>query len=299
MNDNTTAFPCICLHDEPELIYPNEPDKWNRYALTGCEFCDGKGWVPIRDRPSDEIDWVDLYENPPPEPKWLFDPLVMEEKYTLIYSPPGIGKSLAGLWMAVAIAEYERHVGYIDNEMTPWDLTDRVYHSWDKKPDLIQTHLHYKQHTVSDVMGQAETLLAQAIDEQWAAIFIDTMRSSTQLEENDSGSQALFEREIINPFKKEGIAVVVFDHSGKDVDKGARGSSAKFGPPDAVWSMKRDDIDGKEMPELVIIENQKKRWQGLGDGVSMEILPNGLDFRAWAEVEKLPNKNPPWLTPGV
>ena len=293
-NDNTTRFPCLCIDDTDWSVI--DPDWAYRSALPNCEHCGGQGWVKVDTTPKRTMDLVDLYENPPDPPEWLFDPIVMEGKYTLIYSPPGVGKSLISLWIAVAIAETEKHVSYIDNEMTAWDVHDRIYGGWDKKPDLISQYLHYYQHTVTDLMREAEWLRDEV--EGHSLVVIDTMRSSTTLEENDAGAIAEFERTIINPIVKlDGIAILNNDHSGKDVDKGARGSSAKIGPADVVWALQPDQVDGVRQEELVVMKQTKKRWQGVPDGVSVHLDRRGLWFSPHQEEEPKPD-NRSWIKPG-
>ena len=69
---------------------------------------------------------------------------------------------------------------------------------------------------------------------------IDTVARAVEGEENSADTYRLFHRHALRELKARGVAVIRIDHSGKDVEKGIRGTSDKAGSADLVYLLVAD-----------------------------------------------------------
>ena len=246
MNNNTQVFPCVCLHDEPEQIYPNEPDKWRRYANQTCEHCEGLGYVEIDSSLELFTDMAHAQEVGIPDMEWIIPDIIPGQgRYSTVYAEPKHGKSLLGQWWAFEAAGQNKRVWYIDNEMTTEDTVDRA-NGWGMKFREFPT-LKWSQHTVPDIIESASMIVERAKEEfDW--VIVDTMRSSMRLAEGSSDELVDFQKEIVQPLKKNKITLTTFDHVPKgNIDAGPRGSGHKLAITDVNWSLEKEEQLGGGM----------------------------------------------------
>ena len=83
-------------------------------------------------------------------------------------------------------------------------------------------------------------------------MIIDTVSRVISGSENDSDTLHNLYRLATAPLKAQGIAVVRLDHSGKDLNKGQRGSSAKATDVDVVWRL-------EAVPDGVLLIREETR----------------------------------------
>lgn len=194
------------------------------------------------------LDWQALWDDDS-EDEWILEPLLPARRLVALYSPPKVGKSLLSLEVAAAIScghevlgatpERRWRVLYVDFENDPrGDIRPRLQAMGYKPTDL--DHLHYLSFpTLAALDSEAGAAQLLAAVEHYGAelVVIDTLSRSVAGEENDNDTWLAFYRHTGLRLKQAEVACLRLDHSGKDVDKGQRGGSAKSGDVDAVWRM--------------------------------------------------------------
>ena len=86
-----------------------------------------------------------------------------------------------------------------------------------------------------DSLLGGQQILALAVVHQATIVIIDTTSRVVAGKENDADTYLAFYRHTVIPLRRRGIALLRIDHPGKDVTRGARGSSAKKGDVDTEW----------------------------------------------------------------
>lgn len=213
--------------------------------------------APAEEETSDELslqqrfpalDWHELWEEEDEE-EWIVEPLLPARRLVALFSPPKVGKSLLMLELAVAVARGEpilgytptepRRVLYVDFENDPrGDVRSRLQamgRSPDELGDLI--YLSYPRLAYLDTWIGGQELLAVVEEYRCEVVVIDTISRAVGGEENENDTWLSFYRNTGLALKAAGKAVIRLDHTGKDLSKGMRGGSAKYGDVDAVWSM--------------------------------------------------------------
>lgn len=198
------------------------------------------------------INWETAFARQPDETPWLVEPLIARGRSIAIYSPPKAGKSLLTLEVAAALATGRPVLGqpaqdpmtvmYVDIENSQEDIVERLENLGYGPPDfpLLQQHLVYYSFPnlpALDSQAGGQHLTALAKHHQPALVVVDTVSRVIEGSENDADTFANLYRHALAPLKGMGISVIRLDHSGKDLEKGQRGSSAKNADVDAVWQV--------------------------------------------------------------
>jgi hypothetical protein len=189
------------------------------------------------------IDWAEFFDADHQTEEWLWEPVIPAKRGTVLFAKGGTGKSLVILRIVVDLARRGVDVLYLDYEMTPADLDDRLAEMGVAGAHELE-HLHYAQLPSLDPFdtpegGRAVRRFAELCDAQ--LVVIDTFARAVQGEENDSDTVREFYRMTGMHLKADGRGFVRVDHSGKDESKGQRGSSAKNDDVDLVWNLKVSD----------------------------------------------------------
>ena len=192
------------------------------------------------------VNWADLWAGEDTEPEWLCEPLLEVGQSIALVAPAKVGKSLLVLEIAAALAAGRSvlsnpargsiHVLYIDLENAPKMVRERLESMGYGPADLAKLHyLSFPSLAALDSpLGGAQLLeIARRHDAQ--VVVIDTTSRVIEGEENSADTFKALYRHAIMPLKREGRAVLRIDHAGKDLERGARGSSAKNDDVDAVW----------------------------------------------------------------
>lgn len=184
---------------------------------------------------------------------WYVAPLIAAGRITLMYSPGKTGKSLIGMEAAAALAtgrgalntrgpNHPVHVLYIDQEMTPDDwqdrLTDMGYGPQDE--EKLDTYLHLAQlqaWPAMDTPAGGRAVHREAMRVGAKVVIIDTVSKVISGEENSNDTAQSFYRNTLVALKREGMGVLVLDHTGKDIERGARGGSAKTDNIDLAFEL--------------------------------------------------------------
>lgn len=196
-----------------------------------------------------ELDWVQLWAKQDPEPDWLCEPLLLAGRAVALFSPAKAGKSLLCLEIAAALATGRpvlgnaardpMHVLYMDLENTEDDLRERLT-DLSYGPDDDLSRLHYLSFpTLPALDSKRGGHHLARIAEHYGAqlVVLDTVSRVIEGEENDADTFRALYRHAVMPLKAAGRAVLRLDHTGKNLERGQRGSSAKVDDVDAVWQL--------------------------------------------------------------
>jgi KaiC/GvpD/RAD55 family RecA-like ATPase len=211
------------------------------------------------------IDWPAFWATDHKAEEWAWEPVIAAKRATAIFAAGGVGKSLIVLRMVLDMVNNGIRILYLDYEMTPDDLADRLADMGiDDRHEL--DGLHYAQLPSIPAFdtaegGKAVRRLAQLVDAQ--IVIIDTFARAVEGDENDADTVRQFYRMTGLHLKADGRGFIRIDHAGKDATKGQRGSSAKNDDVDVVWHLKRTDtgyqLDAKKrrmgwVPETVHLD---------------------------------------------
>jgi hypothetical protein len=196
------------------------------------------------------LDWHALWADTE-EDEWIIEPLLPARRLVALYSPPKVGKSLLTLEVAAAIScgrevlgvvpERPWRVLYVDFENDPkGDIRPRLQAMGYTPGDLGNLrYLSFPTLSALDTEPGSLQLMAAVARHEAELVVIDTLSRSVAGEENDNDTWLKFYRHTGLKLKQAKVACLRLDHSGKDVEKGQRGGSAKSGDVDIVWRMQR------------------------------------------------------------
>jgi hypothetical protein len=197
------------------------------------------------------IDWNEFWTADTTIAAWLIDGFWPLGKKVGVYAKQSEGKSEWALWCALMVVTGvdpgtgERiadpaPVLYLDYEMDWDDLRDRL-ESYGVTGGLDQ--LTYDQFPTTggvDTDAGRQAIL-EAVDYLGArAVIIDTYGMAIEGPENDADTALKVARDLGNPLKSRGVGMLLIVHPGRDVERGARGSSALAQQMDVMWMLNRE-----------------------------------------------------------
>ena len=196
---------------------------------------------------------LDDVESLPP-PRWLVPGVLTEGSLAAIYGAPESGKSFLAVDMSMAIAggvdwhgrQVERGgVLYIAAEGAPG--LGKRFRAW--KMDRCAQGRRFDLHLMRDDLNLAAEkdggarAFAQAVADELGPlrlIVIDTLnQTAAGADENSAKDMGRYIASMKLLRNTTGAAVVVVHHSGKDLGKGMRGSSALLGAMDTTVEVER------------------------------------------------------------
>lgn len=228
----------------PLELEPTEPDP-EAHPLTGLA--------------ASVVDWGEFWATDHSATTWLMEPLFAAGRGHAVYAEAKAGKSWIVLAACCALATGRPFLNrpasepidvlYLDYEMTAADLQDRL-EQFGYGPSDDLSRLHYALlpniDDLDDPTGEGGSQVHDmAIACGAQLVVIDTTSRAVGGEENEAGTYRNLYKTTLGMLKAAGIAVVRLDHTGKDVTKGMRGSSAKAADVDVVVHLKQSD-GGKE-----------------------------------------------------
>lgn len=189
---------------------------------------------------------------------WLIHSYIEEDALAVLYGPPGKGKSFFALDVSCCIATgtpFHGHdvkpgaVFYIAGEghnglarrLRAW-----AQHNNCEMPSLLfvsEAPTDLSSATNASKVTEAVQQLAGATGESPVLIVIDTMARNFGGDENSATDVGQFVRNADALRRHWKATVLIVHHSGKDGEKGARGSSALKGAADAEYEVSRSDED--------------------------------------------------------
>jgi hypothetical protein len=189
---------------------------------------------------------------------WLVDNYFEEDTLAVLYGPPGTGKSFLALDMACCIAAgapFHGHevkagaVFYIAGEGHN-GLARRI-HAWSQHNNIPRENLSlYVSEGPIDLINVNNAIqvaaavkkLVKATGKIPVLIVIDTLARNFGGDENSATEVGQFVRHLDLYLRKIWkTTTLIIHHSGKDRDRGARGSSALKGAVDAEYEVSRKD----------------------------------------------------------
>jgi len=250
----------------------------DRSAFAKKLLQEGKALLPVEQPTKTDnilINWQTFWTQSFPEEDWLIKPLIPRNQLVVVFAPGGTGKSLLALYIAAGLATGRNMFGednepisvlYMDYEMQQAQLFERLTAmGYNKDTDL--TNLHYASLPPIGSLDKPEGAkqicdLARAV--QAKLVIIDTFSRAVEGAENDADTVRNFYRWTALNLKQEGRSLLRIDHAGKDLKKGARGTSAKNDDVDLVWQMTRTD-------NTVILKSTKKRHTWILDKIMFSV----------------------------
>lgn len=208
-----------------------------KVALDELEAITPKVQSPLRKRVAyNSDDAIDLIANQ----QWLIDQVMPADAFGVLYGPSGSYKSFIAMDMSAAIAssmdwhghdvDEPGHVLYIGAEgAAGLHLRKKA---WEIRNHRPLTNLGILSSAVTINSDECDGLvllceeLADEIAEPIRLIVIDTLARSFDGEENSATDMGAFVSSCDHIREKTGATILVIHHSGKDAEKGARGSSA-------------------------------------------------------------------------
>lgn len=204
--------------------------------------------VPDRFAP---LDWATVLDGPEPEEDWVLWPLAERGQSVSLYSAPKVGKSLLLLDMLARACAGRRVLGgqsadpvrvlYLDAENTRKDLRKRLG-DMSADPAALEglVYLSFPPLAPLDTARGAAELVELVDQHRPDLLVIDTVSRFIDGPENDADTWLNVYRLALAPLKARDVAVIRLDHTGKDAERGERGSSAKNGDVDASWQLTYD-----------------------------------------------------------
>ena len=199
------------------------------------------------------VDWEKFWTSDKGEEEWIAYPIIPAKRSVALYAPAKAGKSTIVLAIVAAVATGRRILGgevgekrdilYLDYEMTEDDLHERLSElGYDESDDM--TRLHYAllpSLPPLDTLEGAKAILDLVRRTKSECVVVDTFGRAVEGDEDKADTVRAFYRHTGLALKAMDVAVLRTDHSGKDVAKGQRGSSAKNDDVDVVWQLSRKD----------------------------------------------------------
>jgi hypothetical protein len=203
------------------------------------------------------LDLAALLSPDRPPRQWLWWRLIPEGAAVALVAPAGTGKSLLLLALVVAIARGDRafaglrisnrRVLVIDMENTDDDLAERFAalgistNDVERLDNLIYQHLPVLPPLDTAAGGTTLQSVAHAYELQPGdVVVLDSIQRLTEGKENDSDTIRAYYRHTGLRLKRRGLTVIRTYNTGKDPEKGARGSSGKRDDVDVELFMERD-----------------------------------------------------------
>jgi hypothetical protein len=277
----TTSIPNLPAGSYTRASYTTQMHHNGDKSAFTKHLLQGKALIAV-EQPSDHdklldslINWQKFWTQDFPAEDWLIEPIIPRNQLVVIFAPGGTGKSLLALYIAAALATGKEifsepkpptNVLYMDYEMSQAVLYERLTAmGYDKDADL--SNLHYASLPPISSLDKPEGAkqicdLARAC--QADLVIIDTFARAVEGAENDADTVRNFYRWTAINLKQEGRALLRIDHAGKDLKKGARGTSAKNDDVDLVWQMTK--VDG----QLVLLR-QKHRHTWIPERINLII----------------------------
>lgn len=295
--DRTVARSIADGARHPRRVVLTEVDIGDAYVIT---LADARGAAAELETDTlyPEVDWRQAFESAPDDIEWITYPVMERGRLYTMYSPAKAGKSLLTLDMCAALATGRPCLGnppmpaidvvYVDLENNLVDLVERLTDMGYGWQDLDRLHYHsFPSLPALDSRQGGAHMTALATYHQARLVVIDTVSRVIQGKESDSDTFHALYRYCMAPLKSMGITVLRLDHSGKDAERGMRGSSAKTTDVDVAWQLdrvgdsrmrlNRKESRSDSAPESVLIEQMR-------DPLRHVILPSGTPDGKVSEV---------------
>lgn len=187
---------------------------------------------------------------------WLIDQYIEEDALTVMYGPPGKGKSFVAIDLACCIASGIKFHGHkVKQGVSIYVAGEghngiaRRLHAWAQHNSDVVPELMFISEAPTDLskahnvvlVAEAVQQIADTTGKTPVLIVIDTMARNFGGDENSATDVGQFIRNVDALRRKWKATVLIVHHSGKDAERGARGSSALKGAADAEYEVTRNN----------------------------------------------------------
>lgn len=206
-----------------------------------------------------------------PAPSWLIDGLLPDLGLTIIYGPSGAGKSFLTVAMTLSLETGEPFLGHlIRNKVRTLYIIGEGSNGTYRRIDAWRTH-----HQLPDA-GESERWLKRAANlsdyghvaelielintNDVGLLVADTFAKCTVgVEENSAKEVGMVVDNVDRIMRETGCAVLLVHHSGMDISRGSRGSTALKGAADAELEVTAGRLTVRKMKDAV--EEPPTRWK--------------------------------------
>lgn len=235
-----TEKPWECMHVTEEDLdaFTSLVADWD-----GTELPEEAGDNPYR-----IIDWSEFWTREKKPADWLVNGLLQRGQQMVLYSLPGVGKSLLAGEIAVLLSEGEELLGgparqpmrvlYVDLENSEDDVHDRLT-AWGFAGRPLP-NLHYSllgEWPALNTEAGGRALAKYVADHRIGVVVVDTTSRVVEGDVNSATAVADLWNKCQVRLKRAGVAVIRIDHAGKNADRGQLGSVMKSADQDVIWEM--------------------------------------------------------------
>jgi hypothetical protein len=191
---------------------------------------------------------------------WLIDKYIEQDALAVMFGPPGKGKSFVALGLSCCIATGEEFHGHAVQQGSVFYIAGEGHNGLARRLRAWALHNNIElkgaplfiSDGATDFANTANAAQVAAAVQQLAdntgqtpvLIVIDTLARNFGGDENSATEVGNFIRHVDTHLRHKWKAtVLIVHHSGKDGDRGARGSSALKGAADAEYEVSRNDDD--------------------------------------------------------
>ena len=268
--------------------FPNsgdDMDAWTRHLEAQRGIADGDGVISSVYLNLWRIDWEKFWLQDHSEEQWLCEPLLAKGKQHAIYAGAKTGKSLVMLEICAALATGRAvlkqaagkpiRILYVDYEMTAADVQERL-RTFGYTEDDDLSNLHYiLLPSIAGIDTKEGGQIVIEAAKAWEAdlVVVDTTSRAVEGPENDADTFRAVYRHTGLGLKAAGITFARLDHSGKDLSRGQRGSSAKNDDVDIVWQLSAKDDGVKKFTAT----HRRVMWVDECFEITVEVDEEGIE----------------------
>lgn len=181
-----------------------------------------------------------------PDPEWLIHDFLPKSSFAVLFGPPSVGKSFLALSMALAIADGKHWLGREVKGGPVIYIAGEGFGGLKLRVSALLLHSGYDVKTECAFLNRPINFLVpdevnafikpfQESGVQPALIIIDTLaRCFVGGDENSAQEMGMFIDGAEAVKRHTGATVLAIHHTGKDKQRGARGSNALIGAADTI-----------------------------------------------------------------
>lgn len=202
-------------------------------------------------------------------PEWLIKNVLEKDCLSVIWGEPGQGKTFVALDMALSIATGTSWHGNQSDKGTVFYIAGEGHNGLARRLSAWKISRGYDQHDIELYISKTPAMLDEpegvsyvhrsitAICADTGAvpslIVVDTLARNFSGDENSSRDMGSFISSLDHLRASWNATVLIIHHSGKDKQRGARGSIALKGAIDSEYAVSMDES------KVILLENHKMK----------------------------------------
>lgn len=189
------------------------------------------------------------------EPEWMIEGMMVKCGTTCLVAPPATYKSFLSLHLGMTIACGHKWQGketkggpviYVASEGGGAFWAERII-AWVDQNGHGELPPLYTSQDIHNFMDEEafESFVegVEAVCDNPALIIIDTMSLNYEGDEQSNDDMNAYMKRMRHLALRTDAHVMLVHHTGKDVDRGGRGASSRYGALDHEYTMSRDEYD--------------------------------------------------------